>query len=392
MRPLDGLRVVDFSRVLAGPMATQIMADQGAEVIKVERPGAGDESRLFEPKFDGGQSAYFSAFNRGKRSVALDLRSEEGRAVALDLIATADVVVENFLPGGMDRLGLGYDAAAARNPGVVYVSNSGFGATGPYRDRKGYDTVFQALSGMVDLTGHPDGPPAKLGIPAADLTSGLWIAIAALIGLAGRANTGRGCHVDLSMMDVQVSLLGLPSMWWFAEGRRPERTGTEHMGRVPSAAFECEGGQWLFVSASDQHWPALCAALGIAAPEWSATNRARVERRAEIMDLLRPAFAARPRAALAEALRAAGVPAGEVNTVPEILADPHVQARGMVASFDDPERGPTPCLATPGRFSGYEGIAFRPPPRLGADTDAVLAELGRDAAGIEALKKKGAAA
>lgn len=390
MRPLDGLKVVDFSRVLAGPMATQILADHGAEVIKIERPVTGDESRLFEPFFDGGQSAYYSAFNRGKKSIAIDLRSKEGSRLALDIAAQADVIVENFLPGNMDKLGLGYEAVEARNPGVVYISNTGFGQSGPYAERKGYDTVFQALSGVIDLTGHPDGPPAKVGVPFADMTSGLWIVIAALTGLMGRTATGRGCYVDLAMMDVQVSLLSLPAMWWFAEGRKPERTGTEHMGRVPSAAFECRDGDWIFISGSDQHWPALCDVLGIDAPGWSVTNAERVARRGEVMTLLRSAIAIRERAELADALRAADVPVGEVNTVPEILADPHTQARGMIGQFEDPARGATPCLATPGRFSGYEPVAHSAPPRLGAQTDDILTgKLGLDRGAIEKLRSEG---
>lgn len=392
MKPLDGIKVVDFSRVLAGPMATQIMADRGAEVIKVERPGTGDESRTFEPAFEGGQSAYFCAFNRGKKSVAIDLQSEEGREIALDLAAAADVIVENFLPGGMEKLGLGYEAVSARNPGVIYISNTGFGQTGPYRDRKGYDTVFQALSGIIDLTGHPDGPPAKVGVPFADMTSGLWIVIAAMMGLLGRGRSGRGCHVDLAMMDVQVSLLSLPAMWWFAQGRKPTRTGTEHLGRVPSAAFECRDGEWIFISASDQHWPAICEALQLDAPGWMDANAARVERRDEVMSLLREAILPRARGELAAALRAAGVPAGEVNTVPEILEDPHTRSRGMVADFDDPDRGATQCLATPGRFSGYDPVEFLAPPKLGADTDAVLQALGVDGARLRVLKEKGVVA
>ncbi len=389
MRPLDGIKVVDFSRVLAGPMATQILADQGADVIKIERPGTGDESRVFEPFFEGGQSAYFSAFNRGKRSVAIDLKSERGRELALSIVEDADVVVENFLPGVMDKLGLGYAAVKARNSKVIYVSNTGFGQTGPYKDRKGYDTVFQALSGVVDITGHPDGPPAKVGVPIADMTSGLWITIATLMGLVGRSSSGKGCHVDLSMMDVQVSLLGLPSMWWFAQNRQPTRTGTQHMGRVPSAAFECLNEQWLFVSASDQHWQALCRVLEIDAPAWMKDNVERVTNRDEVMDLLSSAFAKRERSVVADALRKAGVPVGEVNTVPEILADQHMQARGMLASFDDPDRGKTPCLATPGRFSGYDPIEFRAPPKLGADTDEILQGLGFEPSAIEQLKKGG---
>lgn len=390
MRPLDGITVVDFSRVLAGPSATQILSDFGARVIKVERPGEGDESRKFEPFFEEGPSAYFSAFNRGKESVAIDLRSDEGKKIALDLAAKADVVVENFLPGGMDKLGLGYDTVSSRNPGVVYVSNTGFGQSGPYRDRKGYDTIFQALSGMVDLTGYPDGPPAKVGVPISDLTSGLWIAIAALTGLMGRVSTGRGCHVDLAMMDVQVSLLSLPSAWWFAKQLKPTRTGTEHLGRVPSAAFECAGGEWIFISGSDQHWDALCAVLAIDAPDWMAVNADRVARRDEVMDMLRRAIETRARGELAAALRDKGVPAGEVNTVPDILGDEHTVARSMVRQYTRSDGGVASALATPGRFSGYDDVPCDAPPDLGEHTDSILNELlGLDAMAIQGLRDKG---
>lgn len=393
MRPLDGIRILDFSRVLAGPMATQILAEFGAEVTKVERPGNGDESRVFEPVFEGGTSAYYAAFNRSKRSIAVDLKSEGGRELAFDLAAQADILVENFLPGVMEKLGLGYAALSDANPGLVYVSNTGFGQTGPYRDRKGYDTIFQALSGVIDLTGHPDGPPAKVGVPFADLTSGLWIAIATLTGLLGRVKSGRGCHVDLAMMDVQVSLLSLPAARHFALGETPARTGTEHPGRVPSAAYQCRDGAWLFVSASDQHWPALCGVLGLtemAHDEALRKNRDRVARREEVTAALSTAIATRDRGEIADALRAAGVPVGKVNSVPEILSDPHIEARGMVAGFDDPDHGPTLGLRTPASFSGYEPNRFEAPPKLGADTKTILAdELGLTCEQIAALYEKG---
>src|SRR5690606_6425551 len=245
VKPLDGIRILDFGRVLAGPMATQILAELGAEVIKIERPGSGDETRSFEPRVESGDSGYFFAFNRGKKSVTLNLKSPRGQDIARRLAQQADVVVENFLPGEMARFGLGYEALSADNPALVYVSCTGFGQTGPYSDRKGYDTIFQALSGVMALTGHPDGPPAKVGVPFADLTSGLWIAISILTGIAGRAQSGRGTHIDLSMLDVQVSMLTIAAARFFLLGQDPERTGTEHPGRVPSAAFECADGRWL---------------------------------------------------------------------------------------------------------------------------------------------------
>jgi crotonobetainyl-CoA:carnitine CoA-transferase CaiB-like acyl-CoA transferase len=396
MRPLDGITVLDFSRVLAGPMATQILAGYGAQVTKVERPGAGDESRDFEPRFAGGPSAYYAAFNRGKRSIALDLKSPEGRRLAFDLAAKADVVVENFLPGEMAKYGLGYAALADVNPGLVYVSNTGFGQTGPYRDRKGYDTIFQALSGVIDLTGQPDGPPAKMGLPFADMTSGLWIAISVLIGLAGRAQSGRGTYVDLSMMDVQVSLLALPAARWFALGETPTRTGTEHLGRVPSAAYVCRDGGWLFISASDQHWPALCAELhldALLADEELARNVHRVRRRQDVETALRQAISDRDRAELAAALRARGVPAGEVNTVPEILGDPHTLARGMIDHFDVAGRGATPGLRNPAVLSAWDAADFSAPPELGQHSREILSQdLGLSEDEIQALFGKGAVA
>lgn len=393
MRPLDGIRVLDFSRVLAGPMATQILAEYGAEVIKVERPGTGDESREFEPVFDGWESAYFAAFNRSKSSIAIDLKSTHGQRIALDLAAQADVIVENFLPGEMAKYGLDYDSVAARNPGAIYVSNTGFGQSGPYAARKGYDTIFQALSGAIDLTGHPDGPPAKVGLPFADLTSGLWIAISVLTGLVGRAQSGKGTHVDLSMMDVQVSLLSLPAARYFALGETATRTGTGHLGRVPSAAYQCKGGDWLFISASDQHWQALCAELGLDDLGRNAElqkNRLRVRHRMQIEAALSAAIATRDRATLADALRAAGVPAGEVNTVPEILNDPHTQARGMVRHFPTPSGGTVPGLCAPAVFSAYDSARFEAPPALGAQTRSLLAErLGMDPATIDMLFNEG---
>jgi crotonobetainyl-CoA:carnitine CoA-transferase CaiB-like acyl-CoA transferase len=393
MQPLSGITIVDFSRVLAGPMATQILSELGADVIKIERPGNGDESRRFEPRLPNGESAYFFAFNRGKHSVTLNLKTPKGQELARDLMAQADVVVENFLPGVMDKLGLGYAEAAVRNPGLVYISSTGFGQTGPYRDRNGYDTVFQALSGIMSLTGHPGTPPAKTGIPVADMASALWIAIAALAGLAGRGVSGRGAHVDLAMMDVQVSLLALAAARVFALDESPSRTGTEHPGRVPSAAFECSDGGWLHISASDQHWAPLCEVLALdelAADPALATNAGRVAERSRVSDALRAAIAARGRNDLADALRAAGVPVGEVKSVPEVLDDQQVRARAMVGEFDHPTEGTFPALRTPLLFDGFDDPRPAAPPLLGADNDDVLGQqLGLTDVELAALREEG---
>ena len=390
--PLTGITVLDFSRVLAAPLATQVLAELGATVVKVERPGSGDETRGFEPLLPHGESAYFFAFNRGKKSVTLDLKDPRGRAVARKLAERVDVVVENFLPGALDRLGLGYADLSAGNPGLVYVSATGFGQTGPDRDRKGYDTVFQALSGVMAMTGEPDGPPSKTGIPVADMTSGLWVVIAVLAGLAGRAASGRGRHLDVSMMDVQLSLHALNAARLFALGEDPVRTGTEHPGRVPSAAFQAGDGEWLHISGSDQHWRPLCTVLGLddlAADPVLQGNSGRVEHRARVMKALRGAIARHDRDPLVKELRAADVPAGAVRSVREALADPHAVARGVVGEFTHPVEGTFPALRTPLRETAGEPPGLGVPPLLGADTDDVLAELGLSAAEIAELRAEG---
>jgi crotonobetainyl-CoA:carnitine CoA-transferase CaiB-like acyl-CoA transferase len=390
--PLHGITVLDFSRVLAGPLATQVLGELGATVVKVERPGAGDETRGFEPRLPGGESAYFFAVNRGKRSIALDLKDPRGRDVARRLARTADVVVENFLPGAMERLGLSYAELSADNPGLVYVSATGFGQTGPDRARKGYDTVFQALSGVMAMTGEADGPPVKSGVPIADLTSGLWVVIAALTGLAGRAATGRGRHLDVAMMDVQLSLHALNAARLFALDEEPARTGTEHPGRVPSAAFEAADGGWLHISGSDQHWLPLCAVLGLdelAADEELRRNSGRVTQRDRVMDALRTAIAGRDRDPLVKELRTAEVPVGEVRSVREALADPHAAARGVVGGFDHPTEGAFPALRTPLRDTAGEPPPTVAPPLLGADTDTMLAEAGLSPAEIDDLHAAG---
>ncbi|MEU8707393.1 CoA transferase [Streptomyces sp. NPDC048565] len=391
--PLAGITVLDFSRVLAAPMATQILAELGATVIKVERPGGGDETRGFEPRLPQGESAYFFAFNRGKRSITLDLKNPRGQEVARRLAARADVVVENFLPGAMTRLGLGYEELSALNPELVYVSATGFGQSGPDRLRKGYDTVFQALSGVMAMTGQADGPPSKTGVPVADMTSGLWVVIAALTGLAGRGVTGHGRHFDISMMDVQLSLHALNAARLFALDEDPGRTGTEHPGRVPSAAFQAADGGWLHISGSDQHWASLCSVLGLAelgADPALRHNKGRVVQRDRVMTELRAAVAGRDREPLLKELRVADIPAGEVRGVREALADQHTQARGVVTQFEHPTEGTFRALRTPLRETGGQPAPVGSPPLLGADTDTVLtefAELGDSE--IEGLRAAG---
>ena len=392
MKPLEGVRILDLSRVLACPFATMLLAEMGAEVIKVEQPGAGDETRGFEPFFDFGVSGYYLACNRAKRSITVDMRKEGGRQVIRDLAARADVLVENFPTGALKRRGLDYASLKAVNPRLVYLSCTGFGQTGPYAKRKGYDTVFQAMGGLMGLTGEKGGGPVKPGLPVADLTSGLWVAIGLLAALRGRDATGQGAHVDFSMLDGQVALLTIAAARLFALGEVPPRLGTEHPGRVPTASFACRDGRFLHITASDQHWAPLCTALGLhdlLADASLATNAGRLAQRDRVMEAMTAAMGAMTRAEAVAALDAVDVPNGPVLALDEVVADPHIQARGCVA--DVPHGAAShPALRLPFRFEGFDDPAPQPAPALGADTDTILAELGYDAARIAALREEAA--
>jgi crotonobetainyl-CoA:carnitine CoA-transferase CaiB-like acyl-CoA transferase len=394
MRPLDHVTILDLSRVLAGPFASMILAELGATVIKVEQPGAGDETRSFEPFVERGdtrESAYYFAFNRTKQSITVNLRSPEGQAVIRDLARQSDVFIENFPVGTLKRYGLHFDAIRALNDRIIYLSCTGFGQTGPYAHKKGYDTVFQAMGGMLSLTGERDGGPVKPGLPVADLTSGLWVAIAILSMLAGRAQTGRGAYVDFSMIDGQVSLLTLAAARYFALGEVPARLGTEHPGRVPSATFRCADGAFVHITASDQHWLPLCKVLGIEV--WGKAhafvdNSSRVRNREIVMAGLSAAIAIRARDELCAACDAMEVPAGPIKAVDEVLADPHTLARAMVDSFDHPRIGAFPFVAMPFKFDGWENPVSSYPPVLGEHTDLILAKrLGYSSERIAALRE-----
>jgi crotonobetainyl-CoA:carnitine CoA-transferase CaiB-like acyl-CoA transferase len=389
MKPLEGATILDLSRVLACPFASMILAELGARVIKVEQPGSGDETRTFEPQL-ARDSAYYFVCNRSKESITVNLRSEDGRRIVRELSQKADVVLENFPVGTLARYGLDYASLSALNPRLIYVSCTGFGQSGPYAHKKGYDTVFQAMGGIMSLTGERGGGPVKPGLPVADLTSGLWVAIAILASLAGRERTGKGCLVDFSMLDGQVALLTLAAARYFALGEVPPRLGTEHPGRVPSATFRSKDGKYAHITASDQHWAPLCKALGM--EEWGAAfpdNATRVERRDEVMDRLTEKIALLTRAELIAKLDEVDVPIGPVNDVAEILSDPHVRARKLIGSFDYPHVGEFKALAVPYKFLGWDNPEIGRPPTLGEHTDAVLSEtLGYSVEQIKALREK----
>jgi len=380
MKPLEHVTILDLSRVLACPFASMILAELGARVIKVEQPGGGDETRGFEPQL-AQDSAYYFACNRSKESITVDLRSDAGRQTVRALAQKADVLLENFPVGTLGRYGLDYAALSSLNPALVYVSCTGFGQSGPYAHKKGYDTVFQAMGGIMSLTGERGGGPVKPGLPVADLTSGLWIAIAILASLAGRSRTGKGCQVDFSMLDGQVALLTLAAARYFALGEVPPRLGTEHPGRVPSATFRCRDGKYAHITASDQHWAALCKALELG--DWGGAldgNAVRVEKRDEVMRVLTSAIEKLERAELIARLDKAEVPVGPVNDVAEILSDPHVRARRLVGSFDYPGVGEFKALALPYKFLGWDNPEIGRPPVLGEHTKEILEQLAKGSA------------
>jgi crotonobetainyl-CoA:carnitine CoA-transferase CaiB-like acyl-CoA transferase len=380
MRPLEGVTVIELGRVLACPFACMILAELGARVIKIEHPVGGDETRGYEPfvgSADGDRerSAYFFACNRSKESITVNFRSEAGQAIIRDLAGKADVLVENFPTGTLGRYGLDWASLRQLNDRLIYISCTGFGQDGPLHTRKGYDTVFQAMGGLMSLTGEMGGEPVKAGLPLADLTSGLWIVIAVLSSVVGRERSRTGAFVDMGMLDGQVSLLTLAAARYFALGEVPSRMGTEHPGRVPSATFACADGGFVHITGADQHWMPLCSALGLEAWGGSprfAGNSDRVRCREEIMETLTKTIGAMARDELMARLDTYSVPCGPVRAVDEVLNDAHTRARRSVRKFDHPHAGLFDGLALPFKFDGFDDPSFDRPPLLGEHTDSVL--------------------
>jgi crotonobetainyl-CoA:carnitine CoA-transferase CaiB-like acyl-CoA transferase len=400
---LSHLRVLDLSRILAGPWAGQLLADLGAEVIKVERPGVGDDTRHWGPPYlqdgDGAntaEAAYYLCANRNKQSVTIDITQPAGQALVRQLAAECDIVLENFKVGGLAQYGLDYDSLRAEQPGIIYCSITGFGQDGPYAARPGYDFLIQGMGGLMSLTGRPDGEagagPQKVGVALTDILTGLYATVAVLGAVAHRDQTGEGQYIDLALLDVQVACLANQNMNYLTTGQPPRRMGNAHPNIVPYQDFPTADGDMILAIGNDSQFAALCAVLGHA--EWSsderfASNRARVAHRGELIPLLRQATVMRSTQEWIAALEAANVPCGPINNLQQVFADPQVQARGMRIELPHPSAGQVPLVANPIRYSATPVEYHSAPPLLGQHTAAVLARtLGLSAEQIATLSEQ----
>jgi crotonobetainyl-CoA:carnitine CoA-transferase CaiB-like acyl-CoA transferase len=371
-KPLAGLKVLELARILAGPWAGQLLADLGAQVIKVERPDVGDDTRHWGPPFAAdGAAAYFHACNRGKTSVAIDLDTPEGQEQIRALAGEADVLIENFKVGGLARYGLDYAALASLNPGLIYCSITGFGQTGPYAGRAGYDFIIQGMGGAMSLTGEPDGPPQKSGIAYADLFTGLYSSVAILAALRERDRSGTGAHIDMALLDTQVGVLANQALNWMVSGQVPHRMGNGHANLVPYQAFDAADGEVIVAVGNDRQFARLCGIVGLdalAADDRYRTNAERVRNREALIPLLAEAIRSRARAEFSEALEQAGIPAGPINPVDAVFADPQVVHRGMRLD------GATPGLASPIVIDGQRQVAPGGSPALGSGAPSFTGE------------------
>ncbi len=399
--PLEGIRVFDLTRILAGPSCTQMLADLGADVIKIERAGAGDDTRKFAPPFikdeagaDTSESAYFCAANRNKRSVTMDISKPEGQALAKKLIASSHVLVENFKTGGLAKYGLGYDDLKDEFPGLIYCSITGFGQTGPYALRPGYDVLIQAMSGMMSVTGEPDGEPMKSAIPVADLMAGMYAGVAINAAIRHLERTGEGQQIDIGMLDVMVAFSTVQGMNYLATGEVPARLGNAHPNIVPYQAFKTADGDMILAVGNDSQFQRFCAVAGkpeLAEDPRFATNGQRLANRDVIVPIVQDLIAAKPTQFWLDALEENSISGGPINKLDQVFADPHVQARGMRIEMDHPATGAkVPLINSPMKLSGTPTEARMAPPTLGEHTDEVLGEvLGMSADEIAALRDQG---
>jgi formyl-CoA transferase/CoA:oxalate CoA-transferase len=391
-RPLAGVRVLDLSRVLAGPFCSMILGDMGAEVIKLEEPGKGDDTRSWPP-FVEGEATYFMAVNRNKKSLTLNLKKPEGRRVLEALVRKSDVLLENFRAGTMERLGLGYARLARLNPRLVYCAISGFGESGPAAHRAGYDLVVQAESGIMDITGFADGPPVKVGTSVADLVAGMSAAHGITLALLARQRTRRGQKVEISMLDAMAALLTYQAGIYFGTGQRPTRRGNQHPSIVPYEVFRAADAYLTLGVANNSLWERCCAAMErpeLARDPRFATEASRVQNRDVLVPLLNEILGARTAEEWTKRFEAAGVPAGRIRTVAEVCESEHLKARDMIVPLRHPKAGPIRVLGVPIRLHRTPGKAAAPPPLLGQHTDAVLRTvLGMKRAAVGRLRRDG---
>ncbi|MCQ3939160.1 MAG: CoA transferase [Chloroflexi bacterium] len=391
MQPLQNIRVLDLSRVLAGPYCTMVLGDLGAEVVKVEPP-EGDETRGWGPPFAGGESAYYLCVNRNKRGIVVNLKTEEGKAILRDLALHSDVLVENFRPGTLKKFGLDFETLSKQNPQLVYCSISGFGQTGPLRDKPGYDFMIQAMGGIMSITGEPEGEPMKVGVAAADLFAGQNAVIAILAALQARTVTGKGQYLDIALFDSQLGWLANTASNFLISGKLPGRYGNAHANIVPYQSFQAKDDWFVIAVGNDRHFEVLCRLIG--KPEWSAdvrfaTNAARVENREALISLLKPVFASKT---AAEWLSLIGdqFPCGPINNFEQVFAMPHVREREMLITMEHPTIGSLPLVGSPLKMEGTP-ISYRlPPPLMGEHTKEVLKEmLGFSDEKVAALTRDG---
>ncbi|MDE2842438.1 MAG: CaiB/BaiF CoA-transferase family protein [Chloroflexota bacterium] len=392
MKALEGIRVLDLTRALAGPFCTLMLGDYGADVIKIEIPGAGDDTRHWGPPFIGDESAYFLSINRNKRSLTLNFKEEKAREIFLKLVEDSDVVVENFTPGVMGRFGLEYEAVKQANPGIIYCSISGFGQDGPYQSRPAYDQIMQGISGLMSITGDPEGEPEKIGVAVTDIGAGMWAAFAVMSALYRREQDGEGQYIDISMLDAQVAWLTYQAGYYFAYGRPPQRLGKAHPTLVPYQAFMAKDGKYFNVAVgSERLWERFCQAVHREDlkdhPDY-ATNGVRVENRTTLAPLLQEYFLTRDADDWVVDLQAHSVPAGPINDLADVFSDPQVLHRDMFLEIPHPTLTSIKQTGLPIKFSRTPGGLDQHPPLLGEHNQAILQALGYSEAEIRDLAEK----